>query len=93
MQHESGCLGQSGDHGIQLTHIILHLLAMACSMNQVIYDRVGTMVFSCIIILCICCDGMQHESGNLEQSGDHGIQLQQNTLHLYAMACSMNQVI
>ena len=54
MQHESGYLGQSGDHGIQLQHIIMHLLAMACSMNQVIKDRVGTIVFSCSIVLCLC---------------------------------------
>ena len=36
MQHESGYLGQSGDPGFQLQHIIMHLFAMACSMNQVV---------------------------------------------------------
>ena len=54
MQHESGRSGQSGDHGIQLQHLIQYLFLMACSMNKVIYDRVGNMVFSFSIVFCIC---------------------------------------
>ena len=56
--------------------------------------RLEIMVFSWRIVICTC---LQWHGAEIRlfrtQAGDHGIQLQHSILYLFAMTCSMNQVI
>ena len=57
---------QGGDHGIWLQHGILYLLAMTCSMNQLILDTGWRSWYSAAAwYFVLVCDDMQHESGYL----------------------------
>ena len=85
---------QAGFDGIQLQHDIVLVYNDMHHESGYLRRRLEIIVFSCSMVFCTCLQWLAPCIRLVKtRNGDHGVQLHHGILYLFAMTCTLNQVI